>query len=232
MTTGTKFDVVKFDGTRDFALWKIKMKALGVHSALILCFGDQVLKEVNKETTVSVIWTNLETLYMTRSLANRLYLKKKLYTFHMHPDMRFGAKRRENGRVCDVECIKEVFQKKPRSESKSSRSESEEMSEIDIEKLTMEQYLGLVRTKRWMGRIPVGSINTWDLLKKVIILRNCPPSRSAKRLEDIRNFRQEGNETLYQAWESGAILEMTAIGALVAIQEMADHSQKWHDGAC
>ncbi|GJV08978.1 hypothetical protein Tco_1346634 [Tanacetum coccineum] len=27
----------------------------------------------------------LETLYMTKSLANRLYLKKKLYTFHMHP---------------------------------------------------------------------------------------------------------------------------------------------------
>nr|GEX59195.1 zinc finger, CCHC-type [Tanacetum cinerariifolium] len=28
MMSSTKFDVVKFDGTRDFALWKIKMKAL------------------------------------------------------------------------------------------------------------------------------------------------------------------------------------------------------------
>ncbi|GJX92106.1 hypothetical protein Tco_0345432 [Tanacetum coccineum] len=31
------------------------------------------------------IWTKLETLYMTKSLPNRLYLKKKLYNFYMHP---------------------------------------------------------------------------------------------------------------------------------------------------
>ena len=31
------------------------------------------------------IWKKLETLYMKKSLANRLYLEKKLYTFHMHP---------------------------------------------------------------------------------------------------------------------------------------------------
>ncbi|GJX08173.1 hypothetical protein Tco_0196105 [Tanacetum coccineum] len=31
--------------------------------------------------------------------------------------------------------------------------------------------------------------------------RYCPPSKTAKQLEDIRNFKQEGDETLYQAWE-------------------------------
>ncbi|GJR28544.1 hypothetical protein Tco_1104776 [Tanacetum coccineum] len=31
--------------------------------------------------------------------------------------------------------------------------------------------------------------------------RYCPPSKTAKQLEDIHNFKQEGNETLYQAWE-------------------------------
>nr|GEX81123.1 retrovirus-related Pol polyprotein from transposon TNT 1-94 [Tanacetum cinerariifolium] len=69
----TKFDVVKFDGTGDFALWKINMKALltqhkcesallatkptgvadmtwdemlkSAHSALILCLGDRVLRK-------------------------------------------------------------------------------------------------------------------------------------------------------------------------------------------
>ncbi|GKB63638.1 hypothetical protein Tco_0919824 [Tanacetum coccineum] len=54
------------------------------HSALILCLGDRVLWKVNKETTAAGIWTKLETLYMKKSLANRLYLKKKLYTFYMH----------------------------------------------------------------------------------------------------------------------------------------------------
>ncbi|GJW59154.1 hypothetical protein Tco_0105885 [Tanacetum coccineum] len=29
----------------------------------------------------------------------------------------------------------------------------------------------------------------------------CPPSKTAKQLEEIRNFKQDGDETLYQAWE-------------------------------
>ncbi|GJX69946.1 zinc finger, CCHC-type containing protein [Tanacetum coccineum] len=61
----------------------IRKKAYGT---LILCFGDRVLREITKETTATGIWKKLETLYMTKSLANRLYLKKKLYTFQMHPD--------------------------------------------------------------------------------------------------------------------------------------------------
>lgn len=51
----------------------------------ILCLGDRVLREITKEMTAEGIWKKLETLYMTKSLANRLYLKKNLYTFHMHP---------------------------------------------------------------------------------------------------------------------------------------------------
>nr|GEY39174.1 RNA-directed DNA polymerase, eukaryota, reverse transcriptase zinc-binding domain protein [Tanacetum cinerariifolium] len=59
----------------------IQKKAYG---ALILCLGDQVLWEITKETTATGIWKKLKTLYMTKYLANFLYLKKKLYTFHMH----------------------------------------------------------------------------------------------------------------------------------------------------
>ncbi|GJX29752.1 hypothetical protein Tco_0237831 [Tanacetum coccineum] len=90
---------------------------------------------------------------------------------------------------------------------------------------------------------------------------------TAKRLEDIHNFKQEGDESLYQAWKRyndliykcpihdinshqkvnifykglstmnrqmldshGPITGMTPAQALTAIQTMADHSQKWHDG--
>ncbi|GKE54085.1 hypothetical protein Tco_1489241, partial [Tanacetum coccineum] len=42
-----------------------------------------VLREVTRETTAAGVWSKLETLYMTKSLANKLYLKKKLYTFYM-----------------------------------------------------------------------------------------------------------------------------------------------------
>ncbi|GKB68543.1 hypothetical protein Tco_0929955 [Tanacetum coccineum] len=52
-----------------------------------------------------------------------------------------------------------------------------------------------------VDRLPPGTINSWDLLKKAFIQRYCPPSKTAKQLEEIRNFKQEGDETLYQAWE-------------------------------
>ncbi|GKF62900.1 hypothetical protein Tco_0182954 [Tanacetum coccineum] len=45
------------------------------------------------------------------------------------------------------------------------------------------------------------TINTWDLLKKAFIPRYCPPSMTAKQLKDIHNFKKEGDESLYQAWE-------------------------------
>ncbi|GJS94997.1 hypothetical protein Tco_0801965 [Tanacetum coccineum] len=40
-----------------------------------------------------------------------------------------------------------------------------------------------------------------ELLKKAFIQRYCPPSKTTNQLEEIRNFKQEGDETLYQAWE-------------------------------
>ncbi|GJX42747.1 hypothetical protein Tco_0257737 [Tanacetum coccineum] len=55
--------------------------------------------------------------------------------------------------------------------------------------------------KRWVDRLPPRMINTWDLLKKAFIQRYCPPSEMTKQLEEIHNFKQEGDETLYQAWE-------------------------------
>nr|GEX42363.1 hypothetical protein [Tanacetum cinerariifolium] len=56
-------------------------------------------------------------------------------------------------------------------------------------------------TKRWVDRLSPGTVNSWDLLKKAFIQRYCPPSKTAKQLKEIRSFKQEGDETLYQAWE-------------------------------
>nr|GEZ63565.1 retrovirus-related Pol polyprotein from transposon TNT 1-94 [Tanacetum cinerariifolium] len=108
--TRAKFDIEKFDDTGDFGLWRVKMGALLIqhgceaalevlpadmeaqvkvelkrktHSAVILCLSNKVLREVTGATTVARVWSKLETLYMTKSLANKLYLKKKLYTFYM-----------------------------------------------------------------------------------------------------------------------------------------------------
>nr|GEX28398.1 retrovirus-related Pol polyprotein from transposon TNT 1-94 [Tanacetum cinerariifolium] len=113
----TRFDIKKFDGKNDFGLWQIKMCVVMVqqgcddaletlpvymeagekdtlmkkaYSTLILCLEDWVLREVTKETTAAGIWTKLTSLYMTKSLANRMYLKKKMYTYYMSPSTKLG----------------------------------------------------------------------------------------------------------------------------------------------
>ncbi|GKC97206.1 hypothetical protein Tco_1167481 [Tanacetum coccineum] len=60
------------------------------YNTLILYLGDWVLREVTKETTAVEIWTKLTSLYVTKSLENILYLKKKLYTYYMSPGTKLG----------------------------------------------------------------------------------------------------------------------------------------------
>ena len=52
-------------------------------SAIILCLGNKALREVARERTTVSMWLKLESLYMTKSLANWLCLKQQLYTFKM-----------------------------------------------------------------------------------------------------------------------------------------------------
>ncbi|GKD86785.1 hypothetical protein Tco_1357939 [Tanacetum coccineum] len=54
---------------------------------------------------------------------------------------------------------------------------------------------------RWLGNEPTGSIKTGEDLKTKFLNKYCPPGRTAKKMEEINNFQQEPNETLYQAWE-------------------------------
>jgi precorrin-2 methylase len=110
---GSKCDIEKFTGSNDFGLWKVKMRAIltqqkyveaikGVTqmpatlsaaektemdekalSAIILCLGDKVLREVAKEKTAAAMWTKLDSLYMTKSLAHKQLLKQQLYFYRM-----------------------------------------------------------------------------------------------------------------------------------------------------
>ncbi|GKC04362.1 hypothetical protein Tco_0995972 [Tanacetum coccineum] len=86
--------------------------------------------------------------------------------------------------------------------------------------------------KRRIDRLALRTINTWDLLKKAFIQRYCPPSMTAKQLKDIYNFKQEGDESLYQAWERyNDLLYKCPTHDINSHQKtMADHSKKWHDG--
>ena len=52
-------------------------------SSIHLCLADDVLFNIVSEKTVAGLWTKLETLYMTKSLTNRILLKRQLYSFRM-----------------------------------------------------------------------------------------------------------------------------------------------------
>ena len=52
-------------------------------SAIVLCHGDKVLRDVAKEPTATSMWSKLESLYMTKSLAHRQFLKQQLNSFKM-----------------------------------------------------------------------------------------------------------------------------------------------------
>ncbi|GKA36004.1 zinc finger, CCHC-type containing protein [Tanacetum coccineum] len=52
---------------------------------------------------------------------------------------------------------------------------------------------------RWLRNEPTGSFKTWEDLKTKFLNKYCPPGRTTKKIEEINNFQQEPNETLYQA---------------------------------
>ncbi|GJY83681.1 retrovirus-related pol polyprotein from transposon TNT 1-94 [Tanacetum coccineum] len=120
---------------------------------------------------------------------------------------------------------------------------------------------------RWLRNQPSGSITTWEILKTKFLNKYCPPARTAKKMEEINNFQQEPDESLFRAWErfkellmkcpqhyltdmqevilfyngldvptrqildsKGAIPSKTTADAKIAIQEMVEYSQKWHNG--
>ena len=110
---GSKWDIEKFTEDNDFGLWKVKMEAVLIQQkcekalkgegvlpvtmsqvektemvdkarrAIVLCLGDKVLREIVKEPTATSMWSKLESLYMTKSLAHRQFLKQQLYSFKM-----------------------------------------------------------------------------------------------------------------------------------------------------
>ncbi|GJV74652.1 homeodomain-like protein [Tanacetum coccineum] len=60
----------------------------------------------------------------------------------------------------------------------------------------------------WLRNEPTGLIKIWEDLKTKFLNKYCPPGRTAKKIEEINNFQQEPDETLFQAWEHFKKLSM------------------------
>ena len=54
-----------------------------VASTIRMCLADEVMYHVMDEKSPTEIWLKLESWYMSKSLTNKLLLKKKLYGLKM-----------------------------------------------------------------------------------------------------------------------------------------------------
>jgi len=52
-------------------------------ATIILYLSDKVIYNVMNERTTAGLWCKLKSLYMTKSLSNKLFLKKQLYSLRM-----------------------------------------------------------------------------------------------------------------------------------------------------
>ncbi|KAL5554412.1 hypothetical protein UlMin_041813 [Ulmus minor] len=57
------------------------------------------------------------------------------------------------------------------------------------------------KAKAWLTSLPAGTITTWNGLANVFLTKYFPPAKSAKMRNDISNFLQQNQESLYEAWE-------------------------------
>ncbi|GKB49529.1 hypothetical protein Tco_0900282 [Tanacetum coccineum] len=86
-------------------------------------------------------------------------------------------------------------------EEGTNGGETGTVNEQNIE-LTMSFPMSLTgAASRWLRSKPSGSITTWEDLKIKFLSKYCPPARTTKKIEEINNFQQKSDETLYQVWE-------------------------------
>ncbi|GJW46877.1 reverse transcriptase domain-containing protein [Tanacetum coccineum] len=57
------------------------------------------------------------------------------------------------------------------------------------------------RAAEWFDRLPRNSITTFDQMAKIFLGKYLPPSMVTRLRNDITNFRQEADESLFKAWE-------------------------------
>ncbi|GKF15056.1 hypothetical protein Tco_0056518, partial [Tanacetum coccineum] len=52
---------------------------------------------------------------------------------------------------------------------------------------------------RWLKSEPLKTITIWTILKNKFLTKYCPPSKTARQMEEIHNIKQEVDETLHRA---------------------------------
>jgi len=57
------------------------------------------------------------------------------------------------------------------------------------------------KAKAWLHSLPPGCITTWDKLTRAFLAKFFSPSKTITLRNQITNFIQRDDETIYEAWE-------------------------------
>ncbi|KAH9754884.1 Integrase catalytic domain-containing protein [Citrus sinensis] len=158
---------------------KIDKKA---RSTIILSLSDSVIREVAKEKTVAELWAKLENLYMTKSLANMLYIKKRMFSLKIVEGSSLEEHIDEFNKVCDtLETIDEGLNDKGKAlllitivEDEGYESAGVCVATEDVQKMTGESSVPVKtnadNTRLWHLRLGHISLNGLKELEKQGVL--------------------------------------------------------------
>nr|GEZ17540.1 hypothetical protein [Tanacetum cinerariifolium] len=83
----------------------------------------------------------------------------------------------------------------------------------------------------WFDRLPRNSINTFEQMAKMFHGKYFSPSMVTKLINEITNFRQRPDESLFEAWERGTFMKRRPKECYDLIENMTAHHNDWDTSA-
>nr|GEY21387.1 reverse transcriptase domain-containing protein [Tanacetum cinerariifolium] len=83
----------------------------------------------------------------------------------------------------------------------------------------------------WFDRLLRNSINTFEQMAKMFLGKYFPPSIVTKLRNEITNFRQRPDESLFEAWERGTFMKRRLEKCYDLIKNMTAHHNDWDTSA-
>nr|GEY50995.1 reverse transcriptase domain-containing protein [Tanacetum cinerariifolium] len=83
----------------------------------------------------------------------------------------------------------------------------------------------------WFDCLPRNSINTFEQMAKMFFGKYFPPSMVTKLRNEIANFRQRPDESLFEAWERGTFMKRRPKECYDLIENITAHHNDWDTSA-